>query len=237
MMLGVVNDLTEAQGGLATRAKFGEWPVAGKTGTSNGPKDFWFVGTTPLYTGAVWVGKQQGGFMPQSYYSGYVNGPIWRRMMELAHKGVTPKKFVEPPGIVYGGSPDPAFLPTVKMAMIDPNFRQSATSPGLPEAPAAPTYRETSFDPGISDPATVVVEIDRATGRLATEFTPPENVVQRRVEIAQLPGYAPPANPAPLPDETPDPEAVKQVQPTQARPVPNSGKPAGQAQEQKPAQP
>ena len=237
MMLGVVNDLTEAQGGLATRAKFGEWPVAGKTGTSNGPKDFWFVGTTPLYTGAVWVGKQQGGFMPQSYYSGYVNGPIWRRMMELAHKGVTPKKFVEPPGIIVGGSPDPAFLPTVKMAMIDPNFRQSATSPGLPEAPAAPTYRETSFDPGISDPATVVVEIDRATGRLATEFTPPENVVQRRVEIAQLPGYAPPANPAPLPDETPDPEAVKQVQPTQARPVPNSGKPAGQAQEQKPAQP
>lgn len=96
MIRGVVNDLSAAQGGLAWPAKFGDWPVAGKTGTSNGPKDLWFVGTTPLYTGAVWVGKQQGGEMPTNSYSGLVNGPIWRRMMELAHQGQTVRAFSEP---------------------------------------------------------------------------------------------------------------------------------------------
>ena len=219
MIRGVVNDMTEQQGGLATRAKFGDWPIGGKTGTSNGPKDLWFVGSTPVYTGAVWVGKQQGGYMPVTSYSGWISAPIWRRMMELAHKGLTPKKFAVPPGIVYGGSPDPAWLPNANMAMVDPRFRQP-TNVTVPEAVVElPQYNEANFNPEASDPDTVVVELDRTTGRIATEFTPPENVVQRRVEIRQLPGYAPDPSPAPLQDQQPDPDALKQVKPQDKVPV------------------
>ncbi|MBZ9712785.1 transglycosylase domain-containing protein [Deinococcus multiflagellatus] len=208
MIRGVVNDMTEAQGGLATRAKFGDWPVAGKTGTSNGPKDFWFVGTTPLYTGAAWVGRQQGGDMPTYYYSGYVAAPIWRRMMELAHAGQATRQFSEPPGIQYAPAPDPQFLPNVKIAVLDPSFRGAANTDVQEDAPPPVQYRETGYAP-TEDPNTVLVSLDRVTNRLATEFTPPENIVQRRVEIEALPAYAPDPAPQPLKDETPDPAALK----------------------------
>ncbi|MFC4639572.1 transglycosylase domain-containing protein [Deinococcus hohokamensis] len=209
LIQGVVNDLTEAQGGLATRAKFGEWPVAGKTGTSNGPKDFWFVGTTPLYTGAVWVGKQKGGEMPTYYYSGYVNAPIWRRMMELAHTGRTVTQFNIPPGIVFDNAPDPQFLPNVKMAFLDPRYRDAANTATEAQAPPPTVYRETAYSRGGEDPTTTIIALDRTTNRLATEFTPPQNIVKRRVYIEELPAYAPDPSPKPLPDEKPDPDALK----------------------------
>lgn len=240
MIKGVVNDLDDKQGGLASRAKFGDWPVAGKTGTTNGVtngnKDFWFVGTTPLYTGAVWVGKQKGGEMPSRYYSGWVNGPIWRRMMVLAHAGKTPTQFTEPAGIYRVPAPD-ASLPNVTMAMIDRQYRQ----PNVPnlegEIPQAPKYQETPFEPQNSnDPNTVVVSLDKTTGKIATEFTPPANIVERRVEIEQLPGYAPDANPAPLRDETPDPDAVKLVR-SQLGSTPAPNTPANTPPTNTPSQP
>ncbi|QFP78071.1 transglycosylase domain-containing protein [Deinococcus sp. AJ005] len=212
MIKGVVNDLNEAQGGLSWGAKFGDWPVAGKTGTSNGPKDFWFVGTTPLYTGAVWVGKQQGGDMPTYYYSGYVNAPIWRRMMELAHKGQTVRAFSEPPGILYADAPDPGYLPNVKLAVLDPNYRDAADTALQNDTPPPPVkYTESRYTAAYNDPNTVLIDVDRTTNQQATEFTPPENIVQRRVYIEQLPAYAPDDSPAPLTDEKPDPAAVKAV--------------------------
>lgn len=209
MIRGVVNDLTEAQGGLSTRAKFGSWPVAGKTGTSNGPKDFWFVGTTPVYTGAVWVGKQKGGEMPTYYYSGWVSAPIWRRMMQLAHAGVPMRDFSQPPGILYADAPDPQFLPKVKIALLDPRYRQAINTPTEADAPAPVQYSESRYAQGYDDPRTVMIDLDSTTNRLATEFTPPENIVRRRVYIEQLPAYSADPNPQPLRDEAPDPNAVK----------------------------
>ncbi|WP_295818445.1 transglycosylase domain-containing protein [uncultured Deinococcus sp.] len=209
MIRGVVNDWTEPQGGLAARSKFGDWPVAGKTGTSNFVKDLWFVGTTPLYTGAVWVGKQQGGGNPEYYYSGQVAAPIWRRMMELAHQGQTVRQFSEPPGILYADTPDPRYLRDVKIAVLDPQYRDAANTEVQADAPTPTQYRETSYRRPATDPRTVLISVDRTTNRQATEFTPPENIVQRRVYIEQLPAYAPDPSPQPLPDETPDPAAVK----------------------------
>ena len=80
-----------------------------------------------------------------------------------------------------------------------------------PDAPVPTVYRETTFAPGSVDPRTAMIDIDRTTGRLATEFTPPANIVQRRVYIEELPGYAPDPTPAPLRDEKPDPAALKAV--------------------------
>ncbi|MFC6590801.1 transglycosylase domain-containing protein [Deinococcus lacus] len=212
MIRGVVNDLTEQQGGLATRAKFGEWSVAGKTGTSNGPKDLWFVGTTPLYTGAVWVGKQEGGFMPVNSYSGYISAPIWKRMMEVAHAGRTPVAFNEPPGIIFKDAPDPTFLSKVKIATLDPNYRDAASDVDAATLPQqAPKYAEVNWTPG--DPGlTSMVGLDKRTGKLATEFTPPEFVIMRRINNDDLASFAPDTIPAALPDQTPDPSALDTVQ-------------------------
>ncbi|WP_194165236.1 transglycosylase domain-containing protein [Deinococcus terrestris] len=231
MIRGVVNDLTPAQGGLAQGANFGEWPVAGKTGTSNFVKDLWFVGTTPLYTGAVWVGKQQGGANPDYYYSGVVGIPIWKRMMEISHAGRTPTAFVQPPGIQYVDAPDPGYLPNVKLAVLDPSFKNAATTAIEEDAPPPVVYRETGWTPGTPDPRTTVINVDRTTGRMATEFTPPERVVPRRVAITDLPGYAPDPSPAPLSDEKPDPQAIKAIRTPDTAPVvpgANESKPASE---------
>jgi penicillin-binding protein 1A len=58
---------------------------AGKTGTSEGLSDAWFVGYTPRYSTAVWVGHPQS--REATGYGGPTAGPIWRSFMEAANAG------------------------------------------------------------------------------------------------------------------------------------------------------
>ncbi|WP_291426020.1 transglycosylase domain-containing protein [Deinococcus sp.] len=101
MIRGVVNDLQASQGGLATRARIDGWQVGGKTGTTNEVKDLWFVGVTPLVSGAVWVGKEQGGALPDWAYSGTVPTPVWQQSVAGALQGHSQTTFKEPGGITY----------------------------------------------------------------------------------------------------------------------------------------
>jgi penicillin-binding protein 1A len=66
---------------------------AGKTGTSEDLSDAWFVGYTPLYSTAVWVGHPQS--RESTGYGGPTAGPIWRSFMESAAAGDCPE-FAEP---------------------------------------------------------------------------------------------------------------------------------------------
>src|SRR3954452_18234529 len=61
---------------------------AGKTGTTDGLSDAWFVGYTPLYSTAVWTGHP----LSRSYtgFGGPTSGPIWRSYMEAAQGGHCP---------------------------------------------------------------------------------------------------------------------------------------------------
>jgi penicillin-binding protein 1A len=66
---------------------------AGKTGTSEGESDAWFVGYTPAYSTAVWVGHPQSREL--TGFGGPTAGPIWRSFMEAAAGGNCPE-FAEP---------------------------------------------------------------------------------------------------------------------------------------------
>jgi len=66
---------------------------AGKTGTSEDLSDAWFVGYTPLYSTAVWVGHPQS--REATGFGGPTAGPIWRSFMEAATSGDCPE-FEEP---------------------------------------------------------------------------------------------------------------------------------------------
>jgi len=66
---------------------------AGKTGTSEDLSDAWFVGYTPLFSTAVWVGHPQS--REATGYGGPTAGPIWRSFMESAVAGDCPE-FAEP---------------------------------------------------------------------------------------------------------------------------------------------
>jgi penicillin-binding protein 1A len=66
---------------------------AGKTGTSEELSDAWFVGYTPRYSTAVWVGHPQS--REATGYGGPTAGPIWRSFMEAANGGEC-GEFAEP---------------------------------------------------------------------------------------------------------------------------------------------
>ncbi|WP_333732539.1 transglycosylase domain-containing protein [Streptomyces sp. IBSBF 3010] len=86
MLKGVVEDGTGTQAGLSDRDN------AGKTGTTDGRKNAWFVGYTPNLSTAVWVGsdgthqnEMTGITIGGQYYDkvcgGCLPGPIWRTAM------------------------------------------------------------------------------------------------------------------------------------------------------------
>jgi penicillin-binding protein 1A len=58
-------------------------PAAGKTGTTEGESDAWFVGYTPRMSTAVWVGHPNS--RETTGFGGPTAGPIWRAYMEAAH--------------------------------------------------------------------------------------------------------------------------------------------------------
>jgi len=63
--------------GTGQQAKIGR-PVAGKTGTTEGQYDAWFVGYTPEISAAVWVGFPQGDRPLESPYTPFtITGGTW----------------------------------------------------------------------------------------------------------------------------------------------------------------
>jgi len=56
-------------------------PVAGKTGTSNGNADVWFVGLTPDLVAGVWMGFDRPKTITSGAAGGSLAAPVWGRMM------------------------------------------------------------------------------------------------------------------------------------------------------------
>jgi penicillin-binding protein 1A len=62
--------------------------AAGKTGTSEEESDAWFVGYTPEFSTAVWVGHPRS--RERTGFGGPTAGPIWKYFMEQATAGDCP---------------------------------------------------------------------------------------------------------------------------------------------------
>lgn len=89
---------TVVKSGTGTYANFSGMPVAGKTGTTNRKRDSWFVGFTPYYTGAVWIGNDDN--TPLWDYS-RMAANLWRSIMRDVHADLEYKDFVEPEEGLY----------------------------------------------------------------------------------------------------------------------------------------
>jgi penicillin-binding protein 1A len=78
---------TVIQSGTGVAASYG-CPAAGKTGTAENLDNAWFVGYTPKFSTAVWVGYPQGNVpMGADGFGGTLAAPIWKQYMEAASHG------------------------------------------------------------------------------------------------------------------------------------------------------
>ena len=77
------------QGTGAGYTSMGCSSAAGKTGTSEEHSDAWFVGYTPLYSTAVWVGHPTS--REYTGFGGPTAGPIWANYMSNAVEGDCPE--------------------------------------------------------------------------------------------------------------------------------------------------
>jgi penicillin-binding protein 1A len=85
--------------GTATRLRVLERPLAGKTGTTSGPKDAWFIGGTQDLLAGLYLGYDQPRNLGGYVQGGNTAGPIWLDFAKVALKDAEKRPFIIPPGV------------------------------------------------------------------------------------------------------------------------------------------
>ncbi|HRZ10626.1 MAG TPA: penicillin-binding transpeptidase domain-containing protein, partial [Gemmatimonadales bacterium] len=158
MMNGALQDVVRR--GTGTRAVAGlNFPIGGKTGTTNDGNDVWFIGyTSDLVTG-FWFGLDVPERIKPNAQGGLLAAPAWRQMMgEVYERRRTPGGWPQPDGLVSveidqttGFRASPYCPSTVRVTALflpgsEPNeacpvhlpFGQSSSGDAVPVAPAVP---------------------------------------------------------------------------------------------------
>ncbi|MEM7606692.1 MAG: PBP1A family penicillin-binding protein [Myxococcota bacterium] len=97
----VVTSMMESvfEEGTARRARLGR-PAAGKTGTSNGARDAWFVGYTANFAAGVWVGFDDNRPLGRREGGSRSALPIWVEVIQAAEGNTAVTDFARPSGVV-----------------------------------------------------------------------------------------------------------------------------------------
>jgi penicillin-binding protein 1A len=182
----IANDVLAGvvRNGTGVRAQLAR-PMAGKTGTSTGYRDAWFVGYTPNFAAAVWVGIPTGqvSMTPENGFRTVVAGGtfpaiIWQRFANIATRDLPAASFPTQQGasvtlavdVVRGCLPN-QFTPPSHIA--DRTFPRGAQPRAVCQFPAGP-------------PATEVVDVRGLDKTLATA-----RLVDLGFAVKWLPVYAP----------------------------------------------
>ncbi len=134
------------QRGTATVLRDLDRPMFGKTGTTSGPRDVWFIGGTPQFIGGLYIGydtpRNLGGYAQ----GGTLAAPIFKQFAKQAYEGLEKVPFRAPPGIrmvridrgsgrpVYGAWPDTT---DPKPAVIWEAFKPESEMPRARRRPGA----------------------------------------------------------------------------------------------------
>lgn len=176
IMKGVVN------GGTGGRAALKNMPVAGKTGTTSDNRDAWFVGYTPYYTAAVWMGHDDP--KPMNFTGGGYPAGLWKAIMDKVHKNLAYKDFERPDGLVSVDICTVSGKRPSQLCALDPR---------------GSTIKSELFIKGTEPSAEsicdvhVIKDIDTSTGLLATPYCPTALIqskvfIQRPVPFVPAPG-------------------------------------------------
>ncbi|MCT0207782.1 transglycosylase domain-containing protein [Synechococcus sp. CS-1332] len=180
------------QGGTGGGAALADRPVAGKTGTSEGARDLWFIGSIPQLTTGVWLGYDNNqGTGTTSVLATYA----WRTFMEPVTKGMPVQKF--PPKPVLTGSFKPVRSQKPSQADAIPDSGGDRGSQRWEPPPQEPSR---TTPPAQELPS----ERPPADSEPAPPAAPNNPVAAPRSRDAAMPPPAPPADvPAPLPPPPP----------------------------------
>jgi penicillin-binding protein 1A len=85
--------------GTATVLRDLDRPMFGKTGTTSGPTNVWFIGGTPDIVGGVYLGYDQPRPMGHGAQGGRIAAPVFKQFAQIAFAGMPKVPFVAPPGI------------------------------------------------------------------------------------------------------------------------------------------
>ena len=85
--------------GTATVLRDLNRPLFGKTGTTSGPTNVWFVGGTPDVVAGVYLGYDQPRSMGGYAQGGRVAAPVFKQFAQIALKDMPKSPFVAPSGI------------------------------------------------------------------------------------------------------------------------------------------
>lgn len=147
--------------GTGTAARAVGHPVAGKTGTTNGARDAWFLGFSQHIATGVWVGRDDNGELGRGETGGRSALPIWVNFMTATHEHLDQRDFEIPETGIASAAVDPAT--------------------GLLARPGAPSTIEYFLDgsqpreyaPAASDRAIRDVLLDGGAGGVPIPGTPP----------------------------------------------------------------
>lgn len=143
-------------------------PAAAKTGTTNDVRDVWTMGYTPDLVTGVWVGNTDNS--PMNDLSGLAGAaPIWNNFMSTAlailQKPAT--GFAPPPGVrQWEVCSDTGTVPSEAC----PRKRNLWFAEDRPPLPREQDLYQ-------------LVRLDKTTGKLATEFTPPEAIEEKVFKV------------------------------------------------------
>lgn len=194
---GVAYEVTKilranVSGGTGTAANIASY-VAGKTGTTDNYVDAWFVGYTPCYTTAVWVG--------------YPNDTGVKRSMYSVH------------GITVAGGTFPARIWATFMRKVleNPRYKCDLADFPLPKEPVSWQPFSSEFTRAPDPVTSVASEPDTTTEGTTTKAAPPPEP-QEPIQPSQPPEPTPSPVPTPTPEPVPTPEPTPVPEPTPTPP-------------------
>ena len=192
------------QRGTATVHRDLNRPLFGKTGTTNGPTNVWFVGGTPDIVAGVYLGYDQPRSLGGYAQGGRISAPIWKEWALTALKNQPKVPFVAPPGIRWvridraSGKPVFGIFPTAedpKSSVIWGAFQ--------PQTEQQRSYRSSIGDPYNSDA--------RQQALLAAQQQALEAAEEQRKAANRPPTATPQAQPAPAPAVSQPPAGLPTV--------------------------
>jgi penicillin-binding protein 1A len=204
MLQNVVRAGTGAPAGLGDRA------VAGKTGTAEGARDLWFIGSIPQLTTAIWFGYDE------NYKTGSTSATsasAWHSFMSKIVKDIPPQPFPPKPELTGTFIP---YVPPKKQKKDNartaaPVGRESSwEAPPEPDAAERRRWEELDREQGVDARGTAAPSLPRVDtweprepSAPAPRSIPAEEPAPRREAAAPAPAApapAPePAAPPPLP--------------------------------------